>query len=100
MNDQSDYDINPARVPEKLQPLAEEICTYFRELPRLLQEGQEGKFALIHGNELLSLWDTFGEALEAGYERFGMEKFMAQPIKAIDVKGLAGYFLVESRASA
>ena len=75
------YDINPARVPEKLQPLAEEICTYFRELPRLLQEGQEGKFALIRGNDLLGLWDLREDAQETGYDRFGMDKFMVQPIK-------------------
>jgi hypothetical protein len=55
----------------KIDALTDEIATYRRELPRLLEEGQEGRFILLLGSQILSLWDTCGDALQAGYERFG-----------------------------
>jgi hypothetical protein len=101
MNVETTYDIRPERLPVELQPLAEEICTYFRELPRLLEEGQEGKVALIKGGELISLWDTFEEAMQEGVDKFGIVKFMAQPINSRDMDELAKFFLPgEKRASA
>ncbi len=101
MRAEVEYDIRPERVPAHLQTLAEEICTYFREGPRLLDEGQEGKVALIKGSELFSVWDTFEDAMQAGVDRFGIVKFMAQPIISRDLDELAKYFLPEEkRASA
>ena len=88
-----------AQLPDQLQPLAEEICTYFRELPRLLKDGQEGRVALIRGGELISIWDTFEAALRAGYDTFGMDRFMAQPIKKKDADDLAGLFVVQRERS-
>ena len=35
-----------------------EYETFLRELPRLLAEGHEGKFALIKGGEILGLYDS------------------------------------------
>jgi hypothetical protein len=71
---------------EGLMKLRHEIRTYRRELPRLLAEGHEGRFVLIKGNEVLSVWDTFGDAHQAGRERFGMgEIFLAQPIDSRDL---------------
>jgi hypothetical protein len=64
-----------------LLAIKREIRTYRRELPRLLAEGQEGRFALIKGDEVVSVWDTFDDAYQAGRERFGMEAFIAQPIE-------------------
>jgi len=58
-----------------------EVRTYLRELPRLLAEGHEGRHALIKGEEVLSIWDTFEDAYQAGRERFGWGVvFIAQPI--------------------
>jgi hypothetical protein len=88
-------------LPENLKPLEREIATYYRELPRLLEEGHEGRYALIRDDDLLSVWDTLGDASEAGHERFGLDRFMAQKIRAGDLQVLAPYFSgVESRASA
>jgi len=64
-------------------PLEREFATYLRELPGLLKSGHAGKHALIHGDELVSIWDTHSEASEEGFRRFGLnERFMAQPIDA------------------
>lgn len=58
-----------------------EIATYLRELPRLLAEGNAGRHVLVKGEEILSVWDTQGDALQAGPERFGLDPIF---VKAID----------------
>ncbi len=69
-----------------LDAIRTEIKTYFRELPRLLEEGDEGRFALIKGDQVISIWDTFGDAYQAGRERFGLGvAFLAQPIDSRDL---------------
>lgn len=68
-----------------LDTIRREIATYRRELPRLLAEGQAGRFALIHGDEVVSLWDTSEDAYQAGCEPFRGEPFLAQPVDARDL---------------
>jgi hypothetical protein len=57
-----------------------ELETYRRELPRLLEEGREGRFVLIHGDRLDSFWPDDGTAYGAGCERFGVSPF---PVKQV-----------------
>jgi hypothetical protein len=57
----------PAR-PES--PLAVEWELYRREVCRLLAEGNEGKHVLIKGEQIIGLFDTHLEALDAGNKRF------------------------------
>ncbi len=67
--------------------LKPEILTYRRELPRLIAEGNEGRFVLIKGNQVLGIWDSDEDAYHAGLERFGLGAvFLAQPIDARDLK--------------
>lgn len=61
--------------------LEKELETYKRELPRLIQEGGQGKFALVHGDSVDSVWDTWKDALQAGYDRFGLEPFLVKEIQ-------------------
>lgn len=69
-----------------LDAIRTEIRTYFRELPRLLAEGHEGRFVLIKGDQVISIWDTFDDACQAARERFGFgEAFLAQPIDSRDL---------------
>jgi hypothetical protein len=58
------------------EPLQGELATFRRELPGLLSGGKGGRFALIHGDRVDSLWDTDGDAYEAGCQRFGLEPFL------------------------
>jgi hypothetical protein len=44
----------------------QEFQTFRREMPRLLAEGHEGKWALISGDEVLGLYATFDEAYDQG----------------------------------
>jgi hypothetical protein len=63
-------------------PLAEEWETYKRELCRLLDEGNAGRHAVLHGDQVESIWDTYSDALQHAYDRFGLEKRFA--VKRID----------------
>ena len=69
-------------VYKGMQALEQEIETYKEQLPSLLSE--EGKFALIRGKELVGLFDTYSDALSAGYERFGTQPFLVKQIQAIE----------------
>lgn len=39
-----------------------------------------GRFALIHGGQVIGIWDQWDEALRQGYERFMHEPFLAKEI--------------------
>ena len=68
-------------MPEHLDALATELATYNAELPNWV--GQEGRFTLIKGNDVLGLYDTYSDALAAGYKACGLEPFMVKQIAAI-----------------
>lgn len=70
-------------------PLQREMAAYRRELARLLEAGEEGRFALLKGDTLLSVWDTQADALLAGRERFGLEPVCVKRIDARDGARLA-----------
>src|SRR5271156_2167211 len=79
-------------TPETLRPyhrtgdlmaLEKELVTFERELPRLAKEAP-GKFALVKGDEVVSLFDTYEDALTAGYGMFKLETFMVKQISAIE----------------
>jgi hypothetical protein len=78
-------------LPENLRPLAAEIAVYHRELPRLLEEQEEGRFIVIQGNQILGTWDSYRDALQQGCERCPDGMFLAQRIDARDVERLAPF---------
>src|SRR5262249_31343080 len=61
--------------------LGVEHNTYRREVARLLEEGHEGKYILIKGEEILGIWEKQEDALNAGYDRFLGQPFMVRPIQ-------------------
>jgi hypothetical protein len=63
------------------QPGAAEFNTFKQELPRLIAEGHKGRFALIVGACIASIWDTERDAFQAGRERFGEEPFTVQEVQ-------------------
>ncbi len=60
--------------------LQHELTAYREAVPRLLAEGDRGRYALVHGDRLDSVWETLDQALDAGYERFGREPFLVMQI--------------------
>jgi hypothetical protein len=71
-----------AGPPRAEQLLATEIAIYQNELPRLLADGEEGRWALIQGSVVAGVWDTFADAVQAGDERFGATPFLVQQVLA------------------
>ena len=64
----------------------QEIVTYLREVPRLLQEGEDGRYALLKGNEVLSIWDTESDAIQAGVDKFGLDPICVLKISPNELK--------------
>jgi hypothetical protein len=76
--------IHYTELPDWLpdSPGAQEWDTFRRELPRLLAEGHEGKFALIKGDTIAGIYPTSDEGVRAGYAKFGLNDiFLVQPIR-------------------
>ncbi|MGC4004887.1 MAG: hypothetical protein QM811_17930 [Pirellulales bacterium] len=62
--------------------LDHEVSFYDSIKARLIAEGQSGKFALIGDDALVGLWETYEDALQAGYQRFGIAKrFLVKKIQ-------------------
>ena len=59
--------------------LENELATYQRELPALLVSAA-GKFVLIHGREVAGVYDTYQDAISAGYARFQLEAFLVKQV--------------------
>ncbi len=68
----------PAHQPNSL--LAVEWETYRREVGRLLSEGLEGKFALIKGEQIVGVYETWDSARQAGLEEYLLQPHMVHPI--------------------
>lgn len=71
-----------------------EIATYRRELPRLLSEGEASRYAIVKGDDIVSIWDTWGDATQARYERFGMDSPIF--IKQIDERDMERFALLDA----
>jgi len=62
--------------------LETELATYERKRQELLAD--EGRHVLIRGEAVVGIWDTFEEAIDAGYETFGLTGFFVKKIAAVD----------------
>ena len=63
--------------------LAKELATYEAHRDELLGS-HEGKYVLVHGDKIEGVWDTYKDALEAGYRDFGLEPFLVKQIQGIE----------------
>ena len=69
----------------QINPLATEIELYEQLKSELVAGGNTGKFALIGENHLIGLWDTYVDALQAGYQKFGLEhRFLVKKIEGLE----------------
>ena len=69
-------------MAEQVSALTRELATYERLLPTI--SGDEGRFAAISGDELLGIFDTYADALTAGYQKFGLSPFLVKRISTIE----------------
>ncbi len=62
--------------------LEPEITTYKESVPRLLSASD--KFVLIHDKTIVGTFDTYGDALRCGYEKFGLKPFLVKQIEQVE----------------
>ncbi len=86
-------DCLPTRPPqvssEQWERAQRDLQTYRRELPRLLREGHAGRYAIIREDQVVGIWDSVGDALQAAGERFGLEPVATYRINPLDVDRFA-----------
>ena len=75
-------------------PLAEEWELYRREVGRLLAEGHEGKHILIKGEQIIGLYNTHLEALDAANQRFLRQSFLIHQVQTRERVYRVGYIPV------
>ncbi len=68
-------------MPEMLK---KELETYEREREALLGTA-EGKFVLIHGEEVLGTFDTQQDAIGQGYKQLGNVPFLVKQVVQVEV---------------
>ncbi len=68
---------------DNIEPLTTELETYERQKQQLVAES-EGKYVLIYGSEVAGVWDTYHDALKAGFEKFQLKPFLVKQIEGVD----------------
>jgi hypothetical protein len=63
-------------------PLAKELETYQKILPTIMTD--EGKYALVFGDELLGVFADYEEALKAGYAKAKLAPFLVKKISGAE----------------
>jgi hypothetical protein len=64
-------------------PLERELATYEQHKAELL--AQEGRFVLIQADDIAGLYDTYNDALEEGYKRFGLDRpFLIKEVREVE----------------
>lgn len=62
--------------------LEKELATFGARLPELLQH--EGKFVLIHEDQVVGTYVAYEDAINEGYKTFGLEPFLVKRIQAAE----------------
>lgn len=62
--------------------LERELGVYKNKLPELVAD--EGKFVLIHGDDVVDVYGTYEDAIKAGYGKFQLEPFLVKQIQSVE----------------
>jgi hypothetical protein len=65
--------------------LEKEMQTYQQKRSKLLVH--EGKFVLIHRDQVAGIRVTYEDALRVGYDKYGLQPFLVKRIEAVDTVG-------------
>lgn len=63
--------------------LKKELQVYESQREKLVAES-EGKYVVICGEEIKGVWDTYEDALQAGYGQCGLDPFLVRKIQGVD----------------
>ena len=70
--------------------LENELAVYGSKLPELKVE-YEGKFVLIHGDQIVDFFSSYDDAIKAGYSRFGLEPFLVKQIHTLEAQFISRF---------
>lgn len=71
-------------TPQQEPPLRQELATFDAHRAELLGRAP-GKFALVHGDRVVDVFDTEADAIRDGYRQFGNVPFLVKKIEAFDI---------------
>ncbi len=83
----------PTPLPDHLRPRAVELATFYRELPQLVADGDDGRFVVLRGDAIESVWDTARDANQHGHDRFDDGEFLTARVDLRWCEGLERYFI-------
>jgi len=63
--------------------LEKELAVFNQRLPEFKAEHQ-GKFVLIHGDEVVDFFSSYDDAIKAGYSKFKLDPFLVKQIRALE----------------
>ncbi len=78
--------------------LEKEMETYRKNLPEWGE--YEGKFVLIHGEEVIDFFGAYEDAIKAGYQRFALKPFLVRRISLVEQVQRVTRLAVPSSAAA
>jgi hypothetical protein len=61
--------------------LETELKTYEANVDKWAE--QNGKFVLIHGEDVVDFFAAYEDAIKAGYQQFGLKAFLVKQINAV-----------------
>lgn len=61
-----------------MSALERELDTYKKSLQSLM--AQQGKFVVIHEDKIVGTFDSYADALKAGYDKVGTKPFLVKKI--------------------
>jgi hypothetical protein len=62
--------------------LERELATYKAKLPEI--RNHEGKFVLIHGDDIVDFFAAYEDAIKAGYQKFNLEPFLVRQVNVVE----------------
>ena len=63
--------------------LEKELAAYKNRFHELKEH--EGKFVLIHGDDVIDFFSSYEDAIKSGYEKFKLEPFLVKQIQTVEV---------------
>lgn len=62
--------------------LEKELTTYRIKLREIKEN--DGKYVLVHGTDIVGIFDTYKDAVKEGYAKFKLEPFMVKQIQSVE----------------
>jgi hypothetical protein len=67
-----------------MSAMLEKELTVYREKQAELVNEASGKFVVICGDEVSAPWETYSDALQSGYQQFGLRPFLVKKIEEVE----------------